>query len=244
MIDEYLKKIMDLLEFVKVEEKESILKAATKVSTSIMRDGIIHIFGVGHSHIFGEEIFYRAGGLVPINPILVEELMLHKGASRSSRLEKENDFAKTFMSKEDIRPNDLVIVISTSGRNPVPIDVARWSQAKGAFVICITSLTYAKSQPSRHKEQYYLYQSADLVIDNHISIGDTLMKYPDFDETFGSGSTVVGTVIMNGIMVEAINIMLKNGYHPPIFKSGNVDGTEAHNRSLVEKYKARIKRLN
>lgn len=214
---------MDLLEFVRVEEKESIFKAAAKVSTSITQDGIIHIFGVGHSHIFGEEVFYRA--------------------SRSSKLEKENDFARSFMSNEDIRSNDLVIVISTSGRNPVPVDVARWSQEKGAFVIGITSLAYANSQPSRHKEQYYLYQSADLVIDNHIGIGDALMKHPDVDEAFGSGSTVVGTVIMNAIMVEAINIMITNGYHPPIFKSGNVDGSEEHNRSLVEKYKGRIKRL-
>ncbi|MEW9502401.1 SIS domain-containing protein [Jeotgalibacillus marinus] len=243
MIDEYFRKIMDLLEFVKIEERESILKAAAKVSTSIRQDGIIHIFGVGHSHILGEEVFYRAGGLAPINPIFVEELMLHKGASRSSRLEKENNFARSFMSNEDIRSNDLVIVISTSGRNPVPVDVARWSQKKGAFVIGITSLAYAISQPSRHKEQYYLYQSADLVIDNHIGIGDTLMNHPDFDESFGSGSTVVGTVIMNAIMIEAINIMLKNGYHPPIFKSGNVDGSEEHNRALVEKYKGRIKRL-
>lgn len=213
------------------------------ISSCIQEDGIVHVFGCGHSHLLAEELFYRAGGLAPISPILIEDLMLHKGAVRSSQLEKDDDFAEVVMANMTIQPKDVVIVVSTSGRNPVPIDVAERARRKGAFVIGITSPRYAKSQPSRHKSGKFLYQSVDLVIDNHIEIGDTLMEHPSLDVPFGSGSTVIGTAIVNGIMVETINIMVDKGINPPVLKSGNVDGAEEHNRRLVTHYKGRIPML-
>jgi uncharacterized phosphosugar-binding protein len=193
--------------------------------------------------MLGEELFYRAGGLAPISPILIEDLMLHNGAVRSSQLEKENDFAQYFMTNVKIQPEDVVIVASTSGRNPVPIDVAEFAKNKGAFVISITSYVYTKTVASRHKSGKYLYNTADLSIDNHIMVGDALMEHESLAVSFGSGSTVMGTAIVNGIMVEAISLMIENNFEPPIFKSGNADGAEVHNRELINKYKGRIPML-
>ncbi|MEH7159295.1 SIS domain-containing protein [Neobacillus drentensis] len=243
MFSQYFHKLQNLLSLVEKDETERLKKAAEKVAECIQNNGVVHVFGCGHSHILGEELFYRAGGLVPINPILIEDLMLHKGAVRSSQLEKKNDFANKFMSNVDIGPQDVVIVASTSGRNPVPIDVAEFAKNNGAFVISISSFVYTKAVASRHKTGKYLYQTADLSIDNHIMVGDALMKHESLGLTFGSGSTVIGTAIVNGIMVEAINIMVENNFEPPIFKSGNADGAEEHNRVLINKYKERIPML-
>jgi uncharacterized phosphosugar-binding protein len=243
MLDQYFQKLKELLNTIEKEEEDSLKKAAQMIARCIRAGGIIHVFGCGHSHMLGEELFYRAGGLVPINPILIEDLMLHKGAVRSSHLEKQNDFAEKFMARVNIEPKDILIVGSTSGRNPVPIDVAQIAKKRGAYVIAITSPSYAKSQSSRHKSGKYLFNSVDLSIDNHIEIGDALMKHEDFDISFGSGSTVIGMSIVNGIMVEAVKIMIENHFNPPIFKSSNVDGAEEHNRELINKYKERIPML-
>jgi uncharacterized phosphosugar-binding protein len=239
----YFSKLKEILSLIEKDENENLKKAAKKVAKCIQKDGIVHVFGCGHSHMLGEELFYRAGGLVPINPILIEDLMLHKGAVRSSQLEKENDFAEQFMKNVKIQPQDVVIVASTSGRNPVPIDVAEIAKNKGAFVISVTSYVYTKTVKSRHKNGKYLYHTADLSIDNHIKVGDALMEHESIGVNFGSGSTVVGTAIVNGIMVEAIRIMIENNFEPPIFKSGNADGAEEHNRDLINKYKGRIPML-
>ncbi|WP_421383570.1 SIS domain-containing protein [Bacillus salacetis] len=240
MFQQYFQKLNSLLAEVEKNEAKAIETAGREIARCIQQNGIIHVFGCGHSHILGEELFYRAGGLVPVSPILVEDLMLHKGAVRSSKLEKDEHLAEKVMAKVDIRPEDVVIVVSTSGRNPVPIDVARIAKDMGAFVIGITSPRYAETQPSRHHSGKYLFQSVDLVIDNHIEVGDALMEAENLDVSFGTGSTVIGTAIANGIMVEAVEEMIQDGFAPPIFKSGNVDGAEQHNQELIDKYKSRI----
>lgn len=243
MFNHYFQKLHELLSLVEKDETDCLKVAAKKIAECIQNDGIVHVFGCGHSHILGEELFYRAGGLVPINPILIEDLMLHKGAVRSSELEKENDLAKKFLTRVKIQPQDVVIVASTSGRNPVPIDVAEFAKNKGAFVIAITSYVYTNAVASRHKSGKYLYHTANLSIDNHIMVGDALMEHESLAVSFGSGSTVIGTAIVNGIMVEAISNMISNNFEPPIFKSGNADGAEEHNRALINKYKERIPML-
>ncbi|WP_075980447.1 SIS domain-containing protein [Bacillus massilinigeriensis] len=240
MFESFIQKIQQLISLIQIKEKENIKKAAQKISDCIQQDGVIHVFGCGHSHMLGEELFYRAGGLVPINPILVEELMLHKGAFNSSKLEQTNDYAKEFMNEVQIKQGDIVIVTSTSGRNPVPIDVALLSKKKGAFVIAITSPKYAENQTSRHVNGQFLFQTADLTIDNHIEVGDVLLKSETEGMAFGSGSSIIGMTILNGIIVEAIDLMLQNHFSPPIFKSSNTDGAGEHNQKLVEKYKNRI----
>jgi uncharacterized phosphosugar-binding protein len=240
MIDRYFQKVNERLELVLKNEKEKIKKAAYAVSEAIQKGGIIQLFGCGHSHILTEEVFYRAGGLVPVKPIFVEPLMLHEGAVRSSMLERENNFAQEFIADEDIRPEDVFFVLSTSGRNPVPIDVTLTAKNKGAYTIVITSLEYSLSQPSRHQSGKLLYEVADLVIDNYSVKGDAILSHESVSVPFSPTSTVVGSAILNAIFAEAIVLMAEKGVEPPIFLSGNIEGTDDHNNKLIEKYKERI----
>ncbi|PLR75949.1 hypothetical protein CU633_18350 [Bacillus sp. V3-13] len=240
MLNEYFIKAKERIDLVEQTEKDKLKKAAEKVAEAIQKGGIIQLFGCGHSHILTEEVFYRAGGLVPIKPILVEPLMLHEGALRSSELERKNDYAKEFLNDQDIQVNDVVFVLSTSGRNPVPIDVAEKARHMGAFVIGITSLDYSISQPSRHKSGKYLFNSVDLAIDNHSVSGDAILSYDKVKVPFAPTSTVVGAVILNAIFAEAIKIIADTGFEPPVFLSGNIDGADEYNRELVKRYQERI----
>ncbi|MGG0485146.1 SIS domain-containing protein [Priestia aryabhattai] len=237
----YLQELTKLLAKVETHEQQAIESAAEKISQQLASHHLIHLFGCGHSHILTEEVFYRSGGLAPIHPIFIEELMLHKGASRSSQLERKNNYASTFMEKEDIVPGDIMIVISTSGVNPVPIDVALIAKEKGAFVIGLTSPSYATSRASRHKSGKYLHDVVDLVINNHIPKGDVLLHQQDI--SFASGSTVIGGAILNDVLSKAIQKLLSRGITPPVFLSGNMEGSDEHNQRLIDAYKGRITAL-
>lgn len=244
MLKSYFKQAQERLEFVEKNETPAMLFAAKKVADAIQSGGIIQLFGCGHSHILTEEVFYRAGGLVPIKPIFVEPLMLHEGAVQSSQLERKSDYAANFLKDQDFQKDDLVFVISTSGRNPVPVDVALAAREKGAFVIGITSLSYSASQSSRHSTGKHLFNSVDLVIDNHSVPGDAVLSYEGVDVPFGPTSTVVGVTILNAIFAEAIKEMADAGFEPPIFLSGNIDGSDEHNHKLINKYSERIPLLS
>ncbi|GKS09426.1 hypothetical protein YDYSY3_04260 [Paenibacillus chitinolyticus] len=240
MMNTYFDVIGELLNKVRTEQAGPIREAAEKVAACIQDGGIIHLFGCGHSHILTEEVFYRAGGLVPIRPIFVEKLMLHEGAVRSSELERQNDLAVDFMKEQDIRKGEVVFVLSTSGRNPVPVDVALMAKEKGAVTVGITSLEYSMSQPSRHTSGKHLSEAVDLVIDNFSVKGDAVLNHPGLQVPFTPSSTVIGAAILNAIFAESIEIMIENGFNPPVFLSGNIDGSDAHNQALIQTYKERI----
>ncbi|TYR79744.1 SIS domain-containing protein [Priestia megaterium] len=241
MRSSYLDEVKAILTRVEQTEQPVMNEASSLIADAIQSHHLIHLFGCGHSHLLTEELFYRSGGLAAIRPILIEELMLHKGAARSSQLERQNDFAHTFMQDQDIRKGDICIVISTSGVNPVPIDVALLAKEKGAFVIGLTSPSYATSRPSRHKDGFYLHEVVDLVLNNHVPKGDALLHEQNI--AFGSGSTVVGATILNQIVSQAISQIIQSGSTPPVFLSGNIEGADEHNQKLIAAYKDRIPML-
>lgn len=244
MLTDYFHRIHELLTLIEREEGDRMREAARRVAEGLKRGGIVQLFGCGHSHLLAEEVFYRAGGLVPVKPILIEPLMLHEGAVRSSRLERQNDYAATFLPDQEIHKEDVVFVLSTSGRNPVPIDVALYAKEQGAYVIGITSPKYAQSQPSRHKGGKRLHEVVDLVIDNHAPVGDALLTHPKVAVPFAPSSTVTGAALLNGILAEAVALLAENGVEPPVFLSGNMEGADAHNKRLIAQYRKRIPLLD
>ncbi|MGM0874516.1 MAG: SIS domain-containing protein [Bacillota bacterium] len=243
MLTTYFKKIQERLQLVIENEAEALGQVAAKISESIQKGGIIQLFGCGHSHMLTEEVFYRAGGLASIKPIFIEPLMLHEGAVRSSQFERQNDYAVSFMEQQDIQSHDLVIVISTSGINPVPIDVAILAKEKGAFVVGICSFDYIKDQPSRHKSGKLLVDVVDIAINNFSVKGDAILSYEKVEVPFAPTSTVIGAAILNSVMAEAIKKMVDEGFKPPIFLSGNIVGADEHNKTLIQKYSERIELL-
>lgn len=238
MEKDYIEVVQEQIELLK-QETSNVGDAADILQLVIEKQGLIYVFGCGHSHMFGEELFYRAGGLANIVPILYEPLMLHQGAAKSSCYEKQNDYIHNFINEYKITNNDCLIVISTSGRNPVPIDVALHGKEKGAKVITISSFEYPKREISRHKDHKYLNQIGIVNINNKVKYGDATMEKNGISHT--PISTVAGLIILHQMLSIAIdNADVKM---LPVFRSGNVSGTEEHNNKLLSEYQNQIPML-
>ncbi|HJF32418.1 MAG TPA: SIS domain-containing protein [Sporosarcina psychrophila] len=221
------------------EEQQSVEKVATEITRRLSLGGIVQLFGSGHSYLIAEESFFRAGGLVPVQPIIVESLMLHNGAAQASLNEKDPELTQTFANQLDIRPEDTVIVISTSGRNTVPIDVAYIAKECGAYVVSLQSLQYnASEHPSKHKSGNRLETVVEAILNTHVPVGDGLLTLDGLP--YAPASSVIGNTLIHATFSRVIEMMIENGVKPPIFKSGNLDGSTAHNELMIAAYGERI----
>lgn len=233
--------VLDLITLVDMKETTNINKAAKVMSDAINSGKVVHVFATGHSHMFAEELFYRSGGLVPINPILVPKLMQHEGAITSTKLERKTGLAKEIYDTLDLKEGEPFIIISNSGINAVPIEMARLARSNNHKVIVITSVASSRNLPSRMDDSSHLYDYGDVVIDNHIPYGDYLVDTKSGRS--GSASSIIGSFIAQRLVLEVINISEKEGFTPKIFQSANIEGGDKHNIDLVKEYQERIKPL-
>lgn len=239
-MSKYYKKISSLLDVVYRKQSKNITSAAKLMATTIKNDGLIYVFGSGHSHMIIEELFYRAGGLANVRPIFIEPLMLHKGAVTSTLLESKANFVQSHLKDYKIRSRDLMIVVSNSGRNSTNIDVAIWAKSKGVKVIVLTSLAYTHSAKPTHPTKKYLYNYGDVVIDNNVPSGDAILSNPKLNTKFAPVSTAVNMIIADSIVAEAIELSLKNNIKPSVFLSGNIEGGKEYNQTLIKRYAKRV----
>lgn len=239
---EYYGNVCRVIERVMHSQSDSIEKAGTAIAECIKRDGIIYVFGCGHSHIIGEDLFFRAGGLAPVCAVLDADLMLNDGAEKSSCMERISGIAKPIFDRYGITKNDVLIVVSTSGINAVPVEMAQYAHQKGVLTIAITSMSYANDKPYNNSGKH-LYECADIVLDNCVCHGDAAVSINDELPKVGPISTISSSMIAQCIMICAEEFLVKNGEMPPIYMSGNVEGGREKNKALIDKYRPRIKNL-
>jgi uncharacterized phosphosugar-binding protein len=236
---EYHQATKALLDRVVETNQKSFLKAIEWMAKTIIEDRIIHTFGTGHSHMIGLELFVRAGGLANVNAFLDSIVMTSEGARRSAEIERICGVSKVLWDQHHIEKEDLFIVISNSGRNAMPIEMAERAKANGNKVIAITSIEQSKKYPVRIEGQKKLYEIADLVLDNCVPPGDGMLQIGG--ELTGAASTISGCFIVNLMATEAMKIATEHGVKLPIYFSQNIDGFD--NESLYKRYEKRIKHL-
>jgi uncharacterized phosphosugar-binding protein len=242
---EYIEKLQSVLERIKLEQSGNIKQAGLVIADSLASGGIVHAFGTGHSHLIADEAFFRAGGIAAINPILHERLIFLKGALESTRTEQESGFAHQLLSQEDVRSNDVGIVISNSGRNAAPIEMALEMKALGLSVIAITNLEQSRGSAPRHSSGKRLFEVADIVIDNCVPRGDAMLELPGLGTRIGPASTVAGAAIINSVIIEAVRELLRRNAPVPVLPSANTEGvTEQMLAQLLRKYQSRIRYLD
>jgi len=224
-------------------QENEIQLAAQMIAETLSKNGWIYISGTGHSHIFAEEIFYRAGGFARVIPILDPALMLHENASKSTEIERKEGYAAEIMKPYELTENDIFIIGSNSGRNAVSIELALHAHSKGAKTICITNLAHTKSVESRHSSNRKLFEVVDLFLDNCGEIGDSAISIPGISAKLGATSTVIGVAILQSIMFQTAAILVEKGIQPEIFNSSNSEKGEDENDALLAKYKPLIKIL-
>lgn len=240
-MNEFTRKIIDGLKNIDIEEEISIKKSA-KIMFDAMLDGkVVHVFATGHSHMFAEELFYRAGGLVQINPILEPFLMQHEGAVRSTQFERLDGIAKIIYDSIDKKEGEPFIVVSNSGINNVPIQMCEYALADNHPVIALTSKKVSETLNARSTSRKHLYEVCDVVIDNHSPKGDGVIesKYGPI----GASSSIYNSYIAQRLVLEIVSLYEEMGLTPSIYHSANNPGGDEHNKKLYNEFKGRIKSL-
>lgn len=237
------------LEFAKImnEQLQTALKQETildecakQLAYTVKNDGVIHVFGCGHSQMFGEELCFRTGGLVPVNAIMIPQYNIYPRARLSQMMERCEGFAPAVLDTMNTSEHDTMIIVSVSGRNAAGIDMALAAKEKGMKVICVTSLAYSTQVESRHSSGKLLKDVCDIVLDICGVKGDSVLQHEQVSEKFCSTSTVVAMTLLVGVVGEAIQILADQGINPPIWVSGNLDRGDEINNEYMKKYKGKV----
>ncbi len=231
---EYLEKTIDILKRIEIEEAEKLHKVSDLVARTIENDGLIFVFGCGHSHLPGLDAFYRAGGLANVSAMLDTDLMLHNGAAKSSRMEKMEGIAPEVFRRYVPNDKDMIFIFSASGKNKVPAEMGEAARRAGVPSVGISSSEY-------FDKGGILHNSVDTWIDCKVPYGDACIEVGD--AKMGGLSTYAACFILNSCLIEGAKKALKNGVKPPIYLSGNVEGGREHNIVLENLYLGRVKHL-
>lgn len=237
--ESYYSILTDTLKKINSTQGEKICIAAEKVAKTIEADGIIYVFGCGHSHLIAGDAFYRAGGLANVCAMFDTDLMLHNGAAKSSAFERMEGLAEHIYRRYAPTPKDCLFVISSSGVNSVPVEMAELGVKNGVFTAAICSSAYF-DKPSRHSSGKLLYESAHLWLDNCVPCGDAVVDIGEVK--MGAVSTATSALVLNSVLVEGADIASKT-VEVPIYKSGNVAGGSEYNQKLIDRYLPRIRHL-
>lgn len=238
----YIAKIKELVDQVEAEETDHIRQAAGWVADALENGHAIYVFGASHASILSQELFYRAGGLLPVTPIFGREIMLDTTpVTKTSQMEKLEGYGRILANSYPLAAGDILLIHSVSGRNPVAIDLALAAREKGVRLIAVTNRTYSASVSSRHSGGKKLMDLCDLVLDNHGEIGDACCPVEGLPVKVGASSTVIGCLMVNAMMVEVVEQIQKNKKIPaPVFYSANLDGGAEKNQELFERFRQQI----
>ncbi|MER7197219.1 SIS domain-containing protein [Streptomyces sp. CB01635] len=239
---QYLDAAIGLLRRVRDEEDRNIAAAGTLIADTVAEGGRLFAFGAGHSSLAAQDVVYRAGGLALMNLLSVPGVVGVDvmPATLGSALERVDGLAGAVLDSSPVRAGDTLVIISLSGRNSLPVEMAMNARALGLRVIGVTSVAYAEETKSRHVSGTFLKDHCDIVLDSKIEVGDAELTYDTVDAPFGPASTMVASALMQATMATAAAELADRGIQPPLLRSGNVDGGHEWNGRVFSEYGDRI----
>ncbi|MFG2863009.1 SIS domain-containing protein [Streptomyces sioyaensis] len=238
----YFDAAIDLLRQVRDAEGDRITAAGELIADAVAAGGRIFSFGAGHSSLPAQDTVYRAGGLAVMNLLSVPGVVGVdvRPATLGSALERVDGLAAAVLDTSPLEAGDVLVIISLSGRNPLPVEMAVNARALGIKVIGVTSVAYAEATRSRHASGGFLKDHCDLVLDSRIPVGDAELTLSGIDAPFAPASTVVTSAIMQAMVATAAGTLAERGIDPPLLRSGNVDGGHDWNARVMGAYADRI----
>jgi len=225
--DTYFAHAAQLLDTLRAAQRDAIERAAHACAAAIAAGRLLYTTGSGHSFLVAAEAFHRAGGLACIG--LIPDFSFGRG-------ERVEGFARHLLA--DARPmaGGVLFVVSNSGRNAFPVEMALAGREAGLTVVAVTSLPHANSQPSRHSSGKRLFEIADFVLDTGVSAGDAAVTLPGVPEPVGPLSVIAGCLLVNATLVRTVELLAGRGVEPPVLRSANVAGGDEKNEALDAKY--------
>lgn len=242
LANQFFDAAIGLLHRVRDEEAENVAAAGTAMADTVVAGGRLFAFGAGHSSLAAQDVVYRAGGLALMNLLAVPGVVGIDvmPATLGSALERVDGLAGAVLDSSPAKAGDVLVVISLSGRNALPVEMAMNARALGLKVIGVTSVAYAKDTRSRHKSGSFLKDHCDIVLDSKIAVGDAELTAEGIEAPFAPASTVVTTALMQAVMATAAGELAARGVEVPLLRSGNVDGGHEWNGRVMTEYGDRI----
>lgn len=237
---EYIENIQSIISGLCESQLGKIDECARLFADTLKNSHNIFFFGTGHSSLLAQEVFYRAGGLVNIRPILETSLLLNESAHKSTMVERLEGYAEILFERYGLKKDDVIVIISNSGRNGVPVDMALLCKEKGVRVVALTNINHTMSGISRHRSGKRLFELADIVLDNMGCVGDASVYFSGLGRSAAATSTVMGALILNAIVAQTIEYLVKDGAATEVWSSSNIDGGDEINKKFIEKYKGDI----
>ena len=244
----YLHRCRDLITAVE-HQLPTIHRAADWFAATILAGRMVHLFGSGHSRILVEEMWPRYGSFPGFNPIVELSLSFHNlvvganGQRQAMFLENVSGLAERILRNFDLSPLDTALVISSSGCNVVPIEIAAGFRQRGVKVVAIVSTAHSDASPSRHPTGKKLQDFADLVLDTGAPIGDAMVHIPGLDTPVAPGSTVGGCLLVNSIKAETAARLTAAGHPPKVLTASALVGPDKATQLFEAAYDEHARRL-
>ncbi|TQL21848.1 SIS domain-containing protein [Streptomyces sp. SLBN-134] len=239
---QFLDAAIDLLQRIRDEEAGPVAAAGTLLADTVADGGRLFAFGAGHSSLAAQDLVYRAGGLALMNLLTVPGVVGVdvRPATLGSALERVDGLAGVVLESSPLRAGDALIVVSLSGRNALPVEMAVKARELGVKVIGVTSVAYAAQTTSRHSSGTFLKDHCDVVLDSRIAVGDAELTLDSVPAPFAPASTVATTALLQAVVATAAAVLADRGIEPPLLRSGNVDGGHEWNARVMDRYADRI----
>lgn len=238
-IDAYLHAIQAIQENIVATQREELAAVAQAMAETMQRNERIFLFGTGHSGLVLEEAFTRAGGIAAAVPLFCSALMLHENTDYAMRLERTSGIAQPLLAQYKPRAGEMIFIISNSGVNQMPVEMALEAKQLGLTVVTVCAHTYAAMAPlSSHGKR--LYELGDYNLDNGGIPGDALVPLEDRAWRVAPSSSVIGIFLWNSLVTEASYRLIDMGEEPPVLISGNyvktIEGASEHNRRMIARW--------
>lgn len=248
LVKTYLKKSRDIADRVEAQEQE-ILKAAKWFSESILAGRVVHVFGSGHSRIMVEEMWPRYGSFPGFNPIVELSLTYHNnvvganGQRQAMFLENVPGLAERILRNFGLDERDTALVISSSGCNIVPIEMAEEFQKKKIKVVAVVTQEHLEKSTTKRTDGKKLSDFADIVLDTGAPLGDSMITVPGLDTPVSPGSTVGGVMIINCIKAELARILTEAGQPPKVLTAAAIAGADKAKQLFESAYDEHAHRM-
>lgn len=234
-MDKYFGNLQNLLSDVLRTQRGAMEAAAHAIAQCLRGGHMLYTIGSGHGHLLALEVFYRAGGMARVCPMMDERLMLHVDAAESTLWERREELVPELLEKYPIAADDVLISASNSGRNAVPVLMAKAARERGATVIALTSIKHSSAVTARNSAGLRLFETADIVLDNGGVLGDASVETAG-GMMVGPTSTAAGAAMLQAIVCRVKEIADGEGWEAEFFKSSNIDGGDEYNEKLLKKY--------
>ena len=243
-VDFAINNIKDVCE----KQTENIQEAASLMADAIEQDRLINIYGGGgHTTLVMGEMFFRAGGLCNINPIMETGLSVFNQALKYLELERCVNYGSAIIKYYELKPGDVLIIFHNIGINAATIDAALEAKKAGAKIVAVSSSYWQEEMPKdhfiRHPSGKNLFDLADVCIDDYNPVGDCVVNVPGVPISIAPVSNVVDFTIAHILEIETVHECARRGIEPPIWKSANEPGGDEHNAKNLARFKNRIKMM-